>query len=392
MRSRPLENLSQVHRSVTSSIEIHVVDSIEDVPAHAWNALAGSNPFVQHAYLSAMHVSGCASKRTGWQPRYLLMRRDDALIGAMPLYLKRHSRGEYVFDHLWADAFQRHGLDYYPKLLSAVPFTPVTGPRLLAKTHEDRVLLARGAIQYARQVDVSSLHVLFPEEDDLAAMSDAGYMQREGVQFHWKNDGYTAFDAFLATMNQQKRKKVKQDRRHVAEAGVTFSWLRGTEIDDDALDFFYSCYENTYKEHWNPPYLTREFFGLIHRAMPETLLLVLAEADGKRLACALNIINDGVMYGRYWGTREFVSGLHFETCYMQGIEYCIVNGLDAFEGGAQGVHKMSRGLLPTPTWSAHWIADDRFARAIGDFLDQETAAMDEHIGELEAHTPFKSKD
>ncbi|QIN62673.1 Peptidogalycan biosysnthesis/recognition [Caballeronia sp. SBC1] len=376
---------------MTSSIEIQVVDSIEDVPADAWNALAGSNPFVQHAYLSAMHVSGCASKRSGWQPLYLLMRRQDALIGAMPLYLKSHSRGEYVFDHSWADAFQRHGLRYYPKLLSAVPFTPVTGPRLLAKTHEDRVLLARGAIQYARQIDVSSLHVLFPQEEDLAAMSDAGYMQREGVQFHWTNDGYADFDAFLASMNQQKRKKVKQDRRHVAEAGVTFRWLRGLEIDEDALDFFYSCYENTYKEHWNPPYLTREFFGLIHQAMPDTMLLVLAESDGERLACALNIINDGVMYGRYWGTREFVSGLHFETCYMQGIEYCIVNGLDAFEGGAQGVHKMSRGMLPTPTWSAHWIADDRFAHAISEFLDEETAAMDEHIGELEAHTPFKSR-
>lgn len=387
----PLKNSSKVHRSVTSSIEIQVVDSIEDVPADAWNALAGSNPFVQHAYLSAMHVSGCASKRSGWQPLYLLMRRQDALIGAMPLYLKSHSRGEYVFDHSWADAFQRHGLRYYPKLLSAVPFTPVTGPRLLAKTHEDRVLLARGAIQYARQIDVSSLHVLFPQEEDLAAMSDAGYMQREGVQFHWTNDGYADFDAFLASMNQQKRKKVKQDRRHVAEAGVTFRWLRGLEIDEDALDFFYSCYENTYKEHWNPPYLTREFFGLIHQAMPDTMLLVLAESDGERLACALNIINDGVMYGRYWGTREFVSGLHFETCYMQGIEYCIVNGLDAFEGGAQGVHKMSRGMLPTPTWSAHWIADDRFAHAISEFLDEETAAMDEHIGELEAHTPFKSR-
>ncbi|MDR5751361.1 MULTISPECIES: GNAT family N-acetyltransferase [unclassified Caballeronia] len=372
-------------------IEIQVVESLVDVDAKEWNALAGANPFVQHAYLSAMHDTKCASKRTGWQPHYLLLMRGGSLAGAMALYLKAHSRGEYVFDHSWADAFQRHGLRYYPKLLSAVPFTPVTGPRLLANNHDDRVLLARGAIQLARQMDVSSIHVLFSDERDVAAVTDAGYMLREGVQFHWKNDSYANFDAFLATMNQQKRKKIKQDRRHVAEAGVSYQWLRGTEIDAEALDFFYSCYENTYREHWNPPYLTREFFGLIHEAAPESLFLVIAEADGERLACALNIIGDNVMYGRYWGTREFVSGLHFETCYMQGIEYCILNGLDAFEGGAQGVHKMSRGMLPTPTWSAHWIADDRFAHAISEFLDEETSAMDEHIGELEAHTPFKSR-
>ncbi|VVE47531.1 GNAT family N-acetyltransferase [Pandoraea anhela] len=376
---------------MTSSVEIHVVDSIADVPAADWNALAGSNPFVGHAYFSALHTSECACARTGWQPRFLLMRREGALVGAMPLYLKSHSRGEYVFDHVWADAFERHGLRYYPKLLSAVPFTPVTGPRLLARTHEDRVLLARGAIQFARQADVSSLHVLFSEPDDLAALSDAGYMQREGVQFHWKNEGYADFDSFLASMNQQKRKKIRQDRRHVIDAGVTFSWLRGAEIDDAALDFFYACYENTYREHWNAPYLTREFFAQVHRDMPDALLLVIAQAEGERLACALNVVSDGVMYGRYWGTRKFVSGLHFETCYMQGIEYCIAHGLKAFEGGAQGIHKMSRGLLPTPTWSAHWIADDRFAQAIGDFLDRETAAMDEHIVELEAHTPFKRR-
>ncbi|MGI4857631.1 MAG: GNAT family N-acetyltransferase [Janthinobacterium lividum] len=372
-----------------SDTEIHVVDSIADVDAAHWNALAGQNPFVQHAFLAAMHATGCATAKTGWQPHYLLMRRDGVLAGAMPLYLKSHSRGEYVFDHSWADAFQRHGIDYYPKLLGAVPFTPVTGPRLLAASHDDRVLLARAAIQLARQLAVSSLHVLFPAEQDIAAMSEAGYMLREGVQFHWKNDGYASFDAFLATMNQQKRKKVKQDRRHVSDAGITFRHLRGAAIDTEALDFFYACYENTYAEHWNPPYLTRTFFQRLHDTQPDSILLVIAERDGQPIACALDVIGGNVMYGRYWGTREFVSGLHFETCYMQGIDYCIAHGLSAFEGGAQGVHKMSRGLLPTPTWSAHWIADARFADAIGEFLDAETSAMDRHIEELEAHTPFK---
>ncbi|MFL9898879.1 GNAT family N-acetyltransferase [Paraburkholderia fungorum] len=374
---------------MSKQVEIHVVDSISEVNADEWNALSDGNPFVQHQFLSAIHDTGCAGKATGWQPFYLLMRRGRELAGAMPLYLKSHSRGEYVFDHAWADAFQRHGLRYYPKLLSAIPFSPVTGPRLLAPTHADRVLLARGAIQLAKQMEVSSLHVLFPHEADLEALTDAGYMLREGVQFHWENFNYESFDDFLSKMSHDKRKKVKQDRRKVADAGVTFKWLRGAGIDADALDFFYACYENTYREHWNPPYLTREFFDQVQSTMPDALMLVVAEVDGNRLACALNVVDGDTMYGRYWGTKEFVSGLHFETCYMQGIEYCIVNSLASFEGGAQGVHKMSRGLLPTPTWSAHWIADKKFAHAISEFLDQETAAMDEHIGELEAHTPFK---
>ncbi|WP_409014106.1 GNAT family N-acetyltransferase [Caballeronia sp. LZ028] len=299
-----------------------------------------------------------------------------------------------MFDHAWADAFERHGLRYYPKALSAVPFSPVTGPRLIAAHHEDRVLLARGAIELTRRLELSSLHVLFPHAQDVEALTDAGYMLREGVQFHWENlpgDGYASFDAFLATMSHDKRKKVKQDRRRVADAGVTYTWLRGGEIDDAALDFFYDCYDNTYREHWNAPYLTREFFGRIHADAPDSMLLVIAEADGERLACALNMIGGDTMYGRYWGTREFVSGLHFETCYMQGIAYCIEHRLARFEGGAQGVHKMSRGLLPTPTWSAHWIADQRFAHAIAEFLDAETQAMDQHIEELEAHTPFRKK-
>jgi predicted N-acyltransferase len=375
-------------------VEIHVVDTLEGVTADDWNRLAGDNPFVRHEFLAALQDTRCAIARTGWRAQHLLLKRGGQLAGAMPLYLKSHSRGEYVFDHAWADAFQRHGIRYYPKALSAVPFSPVTGPRLIAPNHEDRVTLARGAIELTKRLDLSSLHVLFPQAEDVEALTDAGYMLREGVQFHWENlpgDGYESFAAFLATMSHDKRKKVKQDRRRVTDAGVRYTWLRGAQIDTGALDFFYACYENTYREHWNPPYLSREFFAQVHAAAPESMLLVIAEAGGERLACALNMIGGDVMYGRYWGTREFISGLHFETCYMQGIEYCIEHGLARFEGGAQGVHKMSRGLLPTPTWSAHWIADRRFAHAIGEFLDAETAAMDQHIEELEAHTPFRKK-
>jgi predicted N-acyltransferase len=374
-------------------VEIHVVDSLDKVTPDEWNRLAGDNPFVRHEFLSALQDTGCAVARTGWRAHFLLLKRDGELTGAMPLYLKKHSRGEYVFDHAWADAFERNGLRYYPKGLSAVPFSPVTGPRLIAATHEERVMLARGAIELTKQLELSSLHVLFPQEQDLEALTEAGYMLREGVQFHWENapGGYDSFDTFLATMSHDKRKKVKQDRRRVADAGVTYTWLRGAQIDEEALDFFYACYESTYREHWNPPYLSREFFGQIHAAAPDSVLLVIAEADGQRLACALNMIGGDVMFGRYWGTKEFISGLHFETCYMQGIQYCIENGLARFEGGAQGVHKMSRGMLPTPTWSAHWVADPRFAHAISEFLDEETAAMDQHIQELDAHTPFRKK-
>lgn len=368
-----------------------VCESLGDLDAQAWNALAGANPFVQYDFLHALHETGCASRSTGWLPRYLLAYRNDTLVGAMPAYLKSHSRGEYVFDHAWANAFAQHGVAYYPKLLAAVPFSPVSGPRLLAATAEDRLLLARGAIALARELDVSSLHVLFPMSEDVEALEAAGMMLREGVQFHWRNEGYADFDAFLGAFSHDKRKKIKQDRRRVSDAGVTLRRLDGAAIDEAALDFFYRCYETTYEQHWSSPYLSREFFARIHRLMPRNLMLVLAERDGCALASALNVVGGDVLYGRYWGTLEFISGLHFETCYLQGIEYCIERGLRYFEGGAQGVHKMSRGLLPTPTWSAHWIADERFAAAIADFLERETEGVDEYLEALEAHTPFKRR-
>ncbi|MDR9384173.1 GNAT family N-acetyltransferase [Ralstonia sp. 11b] len=369
--------------------ELEVVDSLDAVSPVEWDSLAGDNPFLRYAFLHAMHETGCASRKTGWIPRYLILRTGTTLTGAMPLYLKGHSRGEYVFDHSWADAFYQHGIRYYPKLLSAIPFTPVTGPRLLAHSLEHKRLLALGAVQLAKQLEVSSLHILFPDDGDKQVLEDIGYMLRSGVQFHWTNAGYSDFEAFLATMNQEKRKKVRQDSRKVAEAGIGFRWLRGGEIADADLRFFYRCYELTYQAHGSSPYLNLEFFRRILAAMPESVLVVLAERDGSPVAAALNVIGENVLYGRYWGTTEFVPGLHFETCYAQAIRWCIANRVDSFEGGAQGEHKMARGLLPTPTYSAHWISDNRFAAAISDFLERETSVIADYRAELGEHAPFR---
>lgn len=376
--------------SKLEAVELEVLDSLQDIDEAEWNSLAGGNPFLSRQFLHALHETGCASKKTGWTPRYLVLRRDGHLAGAMPLYLKRHSRGEYVFDHSWAQAFEQHGIPYYPKLLSSVPFTPVTGTRLLAKSDEDKRLLALGAVQLAKQLEVSSLHILFPNEADHAILESVGYMIREGVQFHWVNNGYETFDDFLGEMNQERRKKVRQDRKKVAAAGIAFRWLRGAELAEDDLAFFYKCYVLTYEAHWSSPYLSFDFFKRIHASMPETLLLILAERDGIPVAAALNVVGETSLYGRYWGSTEFVPSLHFETCYSQAIEWCIVNGVAYFEGGAQGEHKMARGLMPTPTYSAHWIADRRFAAAISEFLEAETTAIHGYVEELEAHAPFKS--
>ncbi|GAB3102127.1 GNAT family N-acetyltransferase [Bordetella tumbae] len=374
---------------MTSPARLGIATSLSQIDPSEWNALAGNQPFVRHEFLSALHETGCACPDTGWAPYYLVLRRDERLVGGVPLYLKSHSRGEYVFDYAWADAFERHGLRYYPKLLSSIPFTPVGGSRLLAGTQEDRLTLAQGLIELAQGLKVSSLHMLFPDEDDLLALREAGYMVREGVQFHWRNAGYAHLDDFLAALNHDKRKKIRQDRKKVLEAGVEYRWLHGTQIDAQSLDFFYRCYEQTYFAHGNAPYLSAEFFERLHREIPDTLVLIVAVRDGQPIAAALNMRGGDTLYGRYWGSLEFVSGLHFETCYLQSIDYCIQHGLASFEGGAQGEHKMARGLLPTPTWSAHWIADARFAAAIEDFLERETQAVDGYLGELEAHTPFR---
>lgn len=363
---------------------------LKDINADQWNQLAGDHPLVRHDFLLALEKTGCATPETGWAPHYLLLHRGNTLQGAMPLYLKSHSRGEYVFDYAWAQAFERHGLAYYPKLLSAIPFTPVPGPRLLATTHADRVLLAQKAIEITRDNGISSLHILFPQPEDQKALKEAGFVFRENVQFHWFNRGYASLDDFLADLSQQKRKKIKQDRKKSVQAQVSFRWLQGDEIDEASLAFFYRCYHQTYMEHGNAPYLSLEFFTELRRTMPASMMIVLAEQGGEPIASALNIRSRNTLYGRYWGSIRFVSGLHFETCYMQAIEFCIANNIEVFEGGAQGEHKLSRGLLPVPTCSAHWIRDERYAQAITDFLAQETPGVEAYINELQEHSPFKA--
>ncbi|RTZ44484.1 N-acetyltransferase [Candidimonas sp. SYP-B2681] len=371
------------------SLTFKLVRHLEDINAEQWNELAGDHPLVRHEFLLALDQCGCAVAQTGWAPHYLALYRHNALQGAMPLYLKSHSRGEYVFDYSWAQAFERHGLAYYPKLLSAVPFTPVPGPRLLAATHEDRVLLARKAIEITQENGVSSLHILFPSEADQKALKEAGFLFRENVQFHWFNQNYENVDHFLASLSQQKRKKIKQDRKKSTQADISFRWLEGQEIDDDTLQFFYRCYHQTYIEHGNAPYLSLEFFIQLRRTMCENMVVVLAEQHGTPIASALNIRSKNTLYGRYWGSIQYVPGLHFETCYMQAIEFCIANNVQTFEGGAQGEHKLSRGMLPVQTCSAHWIRDERYAQAITEFLAHETPAVAAYINELHEHSPYK---
>lgn len=375
--------------SSNSEYKIAAAGSIDDISEAAWQALAGSNPFVSYRFLRLLQDSGCAVPRTGWHPQFLLLFRDDELVGAAPAYLKSHSRGEFVFDQAWAEAFSEHGLPYYPKLLIASPFSPVRGPRLLAKDAEARSVLAQAARQVCEATEASSAHVLFVEERDKDALLAAGFMVREGVQFHWRNEGYVSTDDFLSKLAHDKRKKIRQDSRYVAEAGITYEWLEGDELSEQHIEFFYACYTNTYREHWSTPYLSLDFFKQAHRQRALEMVLIAAFRNDRPVACALNVRSGEVLYGRYWGTLEFAKGLHFETCYMQSIAYCIANGLRVFEGGAQGEHKMSRGLMPTKTYSAHWVRDQRFSRGIFAFLQKESAAIDSYLTELEMTSPFK---
>lgn len=368
---------------------LEIVNSLNDVNVDDWNALAGLNPFLQHCFLKALADTGCATTKTGWTQQFILLRRDEELVGAVPLYLKTHSRGEFVFDYAWAEAYERFGLPYYPKAVVAIPFTPVSGPRLLAKTHHDKSALAKAAIQYTKNLGISSLHVLFPEESDLQSLREAGYLIRKGVQFHWNNNNYQNFNEFLSSMNHEKRKKIRQARKKITESGVSFNWLYGNQITDEYLDYFYHCYSKTYAEHSSQPYLSLNFFQRILKTSPGSMLVIVALLNGKPIASALNILGGGCLYGRYWGCTEFISGLHFETCYLQAIEYCIQNKIEVFEGGAQGEHKIARGLIPTQTFSAHWISDQRFSDAIDLFLNEESNAMKIYVKELEASTPFR---
>ena len=369
---------------------VEVRDSLATIPALDWNQLAGDDPFLRHEFLHALHETGCAGAATGWAPRFLGLREDGALAGAMPLYLKDHSYGEYVFDWAWADAYQRHGLRYYPKLLNAVPFTPVTGERLLAAHGGQRRQLLDAALELAREAGVSSLHCLFPPVAQAAEMEAGGLMLRHGVQFHWRNHGYADFEGFLATLNHDKRKKIRQQRRQVHAAGISCEWFAGSAITDALWVFFNRCYRETYRQHRSTPYLNLDFFRAIGRLMPENIVLIVAMRDSKPIAASLNIHNGQRLCGRYWGALEYHPALRFEACYYQVIEFCIANGIASFEGGAQGEHKIARGLLPVATQSAHWLAHPQFAAAVEDYLQRESRGIAAYVDELGARSPFKS--
>lgn len=372
---------------------IRVVDEVATLPASQWNALLAdggpASPFMRHEYLAALQASGSATARTGWGAHFITLWRGEELHAACPLYAKSHSYGEYVFDWAWANAYEQHGLRYYPKALTAVPFTPVPGPRLLARDAPARKALVDAVLAWCAKKKMSSFHLLFADDADVEACRAAGLMLRHTVQFHWMNAGYADFEAFLASLAQEKRKKIRQERRKVAEAGVTFRHAEGRQIASADWDFFYRCYERTYLEHGNAPYLTRDFFRAMADAMPENWLLFVAERGGKPIACSLIATADGVAYGRYWGALERVDCLHFEACYYQPLQWCIQHGYTRFEGGAQGEHKMARALMPVKTTSAHWLAHPAFADAVEQFLQREGRGMENYLEHLEARSPFR---
>ena len=360
-----------------------------DIPAADWYGLTGESPMLSHEFFHALQESGCATPKFGWKAQFLTLWQGDQLVGAMPLYLKMNSFGEHVFDFAWADAYYRHGLPYYPKLVCTIPFTPVSGRRLMAATTEVRGQLRKQALQYAKDIGVSSLHCLFLDEDDAAEAQAQGMMLRQDVQFHWQNPGYRDFDEFLSTLSRDKRKRIKQERRWVKEAGIEFKCLTGDNATPEDWSFFASCYLHTLQLHNSPHQLNEDFFQRIGAALPQNTLLVIAAREGKPIASALNYLTRDSLYGRSWGTFEFHSGLHFETCYYQAIEFCIANNIKTFEGGAQGEHKLSRGFLPVTTHSAHWLAHPQFAEAVENYLKQETDAISEYVDQLHARSPFK---
>lgn len=393
---------------------IRVLDSPLAVNSTEWNALLAAqspdgsvNPFMRHEYLAALHESGSATPDTGWTPRFATLWQGDTLAGACALYLKAHSYGEYVFDWAWANAYQQHGLHYYPKAIVAVPFTPVPGARLLARNAAERTLLVKALIAWCEEEKLSSMHLLFAADEDVAACEEAGLMLRHTVQFHWTAppSGYRDFDDFLMSLSQEKRKKIRQERRKVSEAGITFRWSLGQDISRTDWDFFYRCYERTYLEHGNAPYLSRDFFRRMAATMPENWLLFVAEHSGMPIAASLIAVSADsssaagqskaenaikTAYGRYWGALARVDCLHFEACYYQPLQWCIEHGFQRFEGGAQGEHKMARALLPVKTTSAHWLAHPAFADAVERFLEREGAGIDNYMDELERRSPFKA--
>jgi predicted N-acyltransferase len=376
-------------------LKLQFSDSFRPINSVDWDALVNGMPLLSHAFLSALEESNSIGKGTGWQLSAMLAYEETKLVGAVPLFIKGHSYGEYVFDWAWAEAYERSGLNYYPKLIAAIPFSPISSQRLLvASTHNAskiQSLMADALEQLMYKNHFSSVHVLFPNENSAAALRQANWLQRYGVQFQWKNENFQNFDDFLTKLTQEKRKKIKQERKKVLNAGVICHRIKGQDITEDQWDFFYQCYVNTYLEHRSSPYLTREFFKLIARNMPDQILLVMAYKDENPIACALNFYDQNTLYGRYWGCLEYIPNLHFELCYYQAQEFCISERIKYFEGGAQGEHKLARGFKPKNTCSFHKIGHPQFAKAIEDFVLRESEGIAQYTNELEERTPFKTQ-
>ena len=383
-------------RLAPDTVTVEVIESMASVNPDHWNALTGGQyPFLRHEFLAAAESSNCVSPQTGWVPRHLVI-PDDAggIRAAMPLYEKSHSWGEFVFDWAWANAYERAGLSYYPKLVSATPFTPAQSPRLLRRDPTDEaagVALISAAVRLASELESSSLHIQFPLPEERHLLERAGLKLRKDCQFHWRNRNYRDFDAYLETFSSKKRKNARRDRRRVAEQGIRFRWLEGSDLSETTWSEIFELISLTFLKRGSMPYYDLPFFVEVSRSLPENILAVVAEREGSMLAAAIFFRGADTLYGRYWGSDGDYDALHFETCYYQGIEFCIEHGIGSFEPGTQGEHKISRGFEPTTTWSAHWLAHPAFFDAVGDALDRESVHIDDYMDAVRQHSPFRQQ-
>ncbi len=389
--------------TMTAASSIRVVPKIAEIARDSWDSCANPeapgapyNPFLSWDFLEALEASGAVSAKTGWAPRHAVLMEGDAITGVMPCYAKSHSQGEYVFDWGWADAFERAGGRYYPKLQVSVPFTPVTGPRLLVApgpgAEERKQMLAAGLVELTRRMGASSAHVTFLPEADAEALGEMGFLRRTDQQFHWTDAGYGDFDGFLAALASRKRKDLRKERREALSGGIEIEWLTGRAVTEAAWDAFFAFYMDTGSRKWGHPYLNRRFFSLLGQRMAERVLLIMAKRDGRYVAGALNLIGSDTLYGRYWGAVEDHPFLHFEVCYYQAIDYALAHGLQRVEAGAQGAHKLARGYLPTTTHSVHYIADPSFRRAVADYLNSERREIEFQNALLADHAPFRQSE
>jgi predicted N-acyltransferase len=377
---------------------LEILDSLSGISANEWNALLPSDagPFLKHEFLNSLEQTACVGGNTGWQVAHLILKVKEQIIGAMPLYLKQHSYGEFVFDWSWAQAYEQQGMQYFPKALCAIPFTPVQGTRILcapsANIEAVQSKIIEGLKTLVLHNSLSSAHALFPKTSEIESFKKQGFMLRDSVQFHWHNQDFENFEHFLSHLTMKRRKNIRREREQVLRENINFRHVAGNSSTDQDWGFFYRCYENTYLEHQSSPYLNEAFFKLWAKLMPENLHLIVAERAGNPIAASLLVVDPqcSKAYGRYWGAIEHIPCLHFETAYYQALEYCIANKIQTFEGGAQGEHKMARGFLPTTIQSAHFIADPQFSRAVQHFLDREHQGIGAYVDELAEHSPLKS--